>query len=402
MHLSEKYSWDSFLSSALAVFLLFTFNPLAVHAIGAGWSFFSAFIFLALSVRLFYFCTIKARGILFVWWYLFLVLAIYVFLNKETPSWFGISFIIYALIINESQEFIHDSFIWIRKIFSTLACLSFVAFILITFGLQPSSTFQPLGEGKQAMDLHYDNYYWISVVLSNQYFDVYGLRLHRLHMLFDEPGMVGTLSALLLASSLSANLKDKHNAVFLISGFLSFSFSFYVLISLYFLARLASFGKTSKYVALGAFIVFSFFLSVNIFEGLQNSHTERFVLNKDLSELDNRTLGPIDDKFWSVCQSTYNCMFGFGAGIAKDIDSNGSSFKYGVIDYGYFFLFSAVLILTLSLLSRYGLRYEFIPIATPLGLLYFANFYQRPVYFNAFLFLFFAFPLLRHNMRSPD
>ena len=62
--------------------------------------------------------------------------------------------------------------------------------------------------------------------------------IYRFNSIFDEPGVVGTLSALMLLIRPVFDRRNKENIIFLIAGILSFSLAFWVLITLVFLINL--------------------------------------------------------------------------------------------------------------------------------------------------------------------
>lgn len=113
------------------------------------------------------------------------------------------------------------------KAFTTIYCiiigLALVSWLLLLLGLNsPIGTVMPLNSN----DFEYYTVYPIFLVTSN-FFDIE--TMFRFAGSFDEPGMVGTFSALLLFAN-SFSFKNWKTYVLLLSGIASFSLYFYVVL----------------------------------------------------------------------------------------------------------------------------------------------------------------------------
>jgi hypothetical protein len=195
---------------------------------------------------------------------------------------------------------------------------------------------------------------------------------------YDESGVVGTVSALLLMIS-GFDLKKKINIPIFISGILSFSFAFYLIVLVY---GFTFFRLRNKIILTVVIIGF-----VTLFKG--NSLIDSYVFNR--FDIQNGKLAG-DDR---IADSNFNVWykhfsnssdFYFGLGEEEGLQHNvgGSSYKNLIVNYGIVFFVLINVLLVMYSYSKLHLKKEFYVYLFILLLVI----YQRPNITNYFyLFL---------------
>lgn len=193
---------------------------------------------------------------------------------------------------------------------------------------------------------------------------------------YDEPGVVGTITGIMLITN-RWNMRDWKNVVLLLSGIFTFSLYFYLLQFLYFLfyARLRY-----KIVVL--------LLLIGLFFSLQNDElVNKFLLTRldfsggDFSG-DNRTTASFDS-WYSNFLFTTNFWIGCGKGMANIVDAGGASYKHLIVDHGFIMFVVYMLSFLYLIWKNHSLSKNLLIIAVVL----FSLIYQRPFIFN-YLYLF--------------
>ena len=181
----------------------------------------------------------------------------------------NISFIIFSLILISvflssfflNQFTLHGAYPWISVVVVLMLCFllfdekihkntlkvfiniyalvsipSILMFFLLAAGVNLEWEYlEPYSKAKQSTGVYYREYFGM-VVLSTQIFTLGSGELFRLCSVFPEPGVVGTVSALLLTVT-RFEIKNWKGVTLLVSGLLSFSLAFYVLAGLYLILK---------------------------------------------------------------------------------------------------------------------------------------------------------------------
>lgn len=149
--------------------------------------------------------------------------------------------------------------------------------------------------------------------------------------MFDEPGVVGTISAVLLIIS-RFDFKQKRNIVILISGIFSFSLFFYLICFISIIVQSPLKVKIVVVLFIGAIL---FLLRDN--EVVNTLIFSRFTMENDfISFVDNRNTTLFNDAYEQFKQSSAYWT-GMGVGTAMRVGEGGSSYKMLVMDYGMVF-----------------------------------------------------------------
>jgi hypothetical protein len=199
---------------------------------------------------------------------------------------------------------------------------------------------------------------------------------------YDEPGVIGTISAILLIVR-KFNLKEKINIPIFIAGLLSISFYFLLLFAIYILifAKL----KFKLVVAVIAIFFVTQYISNPL---LYDLVFKRFELTSDGGFAgDNR----ISDKYFETWYRSYkqssSYLFGLGRDMHLKYNPGGSSYVDIIIDRG--ILFFSVYVISFLLLGIKKLQLSKGLVVYAIVLL--SLLYQRPFIENVFyVFLLFA------------
>lgn len=295
---------------------------------------------------------------------------------------------IFLMLDNYKKIIIYD-------VFLNLLCIIFglglIIHLLLIFGIDlPHFTMNAPFVDKPVYRNYifnvYAQYYGISeaVILPN------GGSMDRFCSIFNEPGVVGTVSSLVLISR-GYSLKDKRNLILFLAGVFSLSFAFWIFCFGYFACKKK------------ALLVISLLFMVLIYSGLNNDSAlknvindriiNRVVLDKDTRKLagDNRNNQIFDLIYEDFLKNAPANQKLFGLGVEqynKEAVAKGaiaSSYKSLIIIYGFVFSLFYFLYLLFQIL-RFKDREVFI-----FGMFFLISHYQRPYTFSLdYWLIFFA------------
>jgi len=245
-----------------------------------------------------------------------------------TP-WFSVMVLISISFLMMGPVLWRRIFIVFLNIYVVVLVPGILMYVLIAIGVQlnwvPIESMHPF---KASSGLYYRQYPGM-VILSNQIFPFNTGELFRFSAVFDEPGVVGTVSAFLLAAT-KFNIKSLRGCILLVSGILSFSFAFIVLCFIYLVIR--------RFLYL--LVVFVCLAGVTglVSENLKNNELlERYLYAKiqgaiiDINSVDNRTNDEFEYKYNNFLTS--KAVF-FGARSIDVKREAGSSYKHLIYMYG--------------------------------------------------------------------
>ncbi|MCU5180753.1 polymerase [Bacillus toyonensis] len=288
----------------------------------------------------------------------------------------------FVLLINEIKLKIYDCFIKIIAISYIPAII--VAFLLL-LGIDLSwDNLISYSTSKS----NYRQYLWsanyaVYYGFSEQYFFSYGGSIDRICAMFNEPGVVGTVSALILISK-KLKLDRLYEKIILIAGILSLSMAFYTLIGLYLLIK----NKKHLILFFIAYILLFSFTPKDSY--LYNRILYRFEINSEGLAGNNRTnegfeyvykdfkAGNIKEQFLGIGEKEY-------FNKALNYKSEALSWKTFMVINGYFlFILHVLFFLYLSLKEKNKASIIF-------AVFYFMAIYQRPFDFSlGYWLIFFA------------
>lgn len=283
-----------------------------------------------------------------------------------------LTFLVFML-DNNVLRLILNNFINLYVIFMILPI---VMFFLISLGWKLEwVNLEPYSNAKQAAGVFYRQYFGM-VILNTQIFSFGMGELFRLSGVFPEPGVVGTLSALLL-TIMNYNLRKLRASIIFISGILSFSLTFYILSFIYLFVK--------KPVALIKFMILFLLLIYTLPLDLKENRLLKYYFFErveavlyDFESIDNREDDCFKAKYTDLLQSR-DILLGKGYKATIKLNCDTSSYKTFIYDYGMINFVILVFLYITIVLSRMT-RYSNIVTILPFLLVCIASSYQRPAF----------------------
>ncbi|MHC1779100.1 MAG: hypothetical protein AB9922_02550 [Bacteroidales bacterium] len=273
------------------------------------------------------------------------------------------------------DSFIKNVYYYFVIVYSVTITLSLISWILILTGTMPS-----LDILQSPFELREYIHYPFVVVQNNL------LEAVRFAGPFDEPGVVGTFSAIILCIQ-KFNFRDWKTVVVFVAGLFSLSMFFYAIAAIYGFIYLFFFRKKIMFMFLfiGSFAVFYYTTKEN--ELLYKTIWERFEWEKDSQRFkgDNR-ISDTGDAYYNSLKGSAEFYWGVDD-ITKfwNYAKGASSYKAVIANNGVIF-FSLYLFFFISL--AYSYRKDFPSLALFIFIL-FMNTYQRPdIYGITIMFLY--------------
>lgn len=270
-------------------------------------------------------------------------------------------------------KYVYKSFV---KIYAIALIPSLIVYFLVTW-LEidiPSKTIQPLNSLKM---VYYESYYFMVNANTGIPWDLY-----RFCAYFDEPGVVGTISGVLLLVN-KIDLRKWYNWPILLSGIFSFSLFFYALLVIYFIIWGRFWGRVT---VIALILVAVLYVSLMDDSVVNNLILSRLELEDGWFSGDNRTVTGFDSFYANFVRSD-RLWFGYGGGYSAEVvDVGGFSYKDLIVDYGIILFISYVVGMVLLLWDKCKKSKNFL-----LAIILFAAImYQRPMVssiLGVFLFL---------------
>ena len=210
--------------------------------------------------------------------------------------------------------------------------------------------------------------------------------------IYDEAGLVGTVSALLLIARKFEIKKDKKCRWLLLFNIISFSLAGYLLIAIYFFVKWIRKGQWKLCVGIIA--------GIAVLYGFLNMHTSNTLINNLQSRIEITTTGIslINNRETSVFEkgyqeftnaSLYRRIMGYGRGASSQnrYMSGSSSYKCVVYDYGYWGFFLMMLIITYCYFRQERGKKVDVWELISFYAVFLVSIYQRPAIMYAYYFI---------------
>lgn len=208
-----------------------------------------------------------------------------------------------------------------------------------------------------------------------------GSNAFRFYSMFDEPGVLGTLSAFILFAN-KYNFRDLKNVIILLGAIFSFSLAFYMISFLgYMFYAIKSFRKFCSSVI---FLILLTFITYNLLKenlAFQYSIINRFQTS-NVENMESRT-GYKASLFYKKFWATSDAVLGIGDDRMRNEGlKEGQSYKLFVIEYGWLSIV-CLLFMYMTLAGKFN------GAVIMLFILYCLSFLQRPFAFTIWQILLF-------------
>jgi hypothetical protein len=217
-----------------------------------------------------------------------------------------------------------DSFF---RVLSFILVPSLIIWFLIFFDLQVDYSKVYVESGEKSWNLQFYRYYPGSIFLDHLIYSFNSVFISRLQGVFDEPGYLGTISALYLCAR-NLKLTCRTSKLFFVVGCLSLSLAFYFIILAYYLLNcLFNFKVKSMLIALCfALIAISAVPTSTMSELPLISRVYNNIEN--IENIDNRTNTVFEDAFNDYVEGPVSTlMFGLGNAAHTQLGVGLSSVK---------------------------------------------------------------------------
>lgn len=323
----------------------------------------------------------------FVFIVLFFVFLIFSLRPGGTPPWFNyysfFSLLILLLPINK----ILDVAARFRILFAFSLIPGIFVYVLLLAGFDlPYTVLEAHNELKESLGIFYRDY-GVTLALSHLILEIGNSTIIRFSGIYDEPGLLGTISALFLLAD-RFNMKSKINIILLISGVISVSLVFYIF-------TIVGFLMQSNKKVIG--IIFIIVLGVGVYNTpiYDNYLAKRFeTSSSDGVIADNRVSDCFKAEYEKFASSDSEVqLLGEGNNAHLSTMCDVSSYKMYIYDYGYI----GILVIAIALIIQYtypllvtGNIFRYIKSFLFFVFCFFISYYQRPVLFNlAFCLIFY-------------
>jgi len=323
----------------------------------------------------------------FVFIVLFFVFLIFSLRPGGTPPWFNyysfFSLLILLLPINK----ILDVAARFRILFAFSLIPGIFVYVLLLAGFDlPYTVLEAHNELKESLGIFYRDY-GVTLALSHLILEIGNSTIIRFSGIYDEPGLLGTISALFLLAD-RFNMKSKINIILLISGVISVSLVFYIF-------TIVGFLMQSNKKVIG--IIFIIVLGVGVYNTpiYDNYLAKRFeTSSSDGVIADNRVSDCFKAEYEKFASSDSEVqLLGEGNNAHLSTMCDVSSYKMYIYDYGYI----GILVIAIALIIQYtypllvtGNIFRYIKSSLFFVFCFFISYYQRPVLFNlAFCLIFY-------------
>lgn len=238
---------------------------------------------------------------------------------------------------------------------------------------------------------HYYRDYMFMVVLNTQIYPTEMGEMFRFSAIYNEPGVVGTVSALLLAAT-NFRLSSWKSKALLLSGILSFSLAFFAIIGIYLLLR-----QPKKILIILTMIIFLFLLFDKHIQ--ENKLINAYVLDRlslvinDTGSANNRSSDAFNQHY-SEFLSSDSVLVGRGLSAVRELQLGVSVYNILIYEYGVigFFLICLMYFLILYVKSKNFLLLFLLSL--PFLIVFSLSIYQRPAALSVWMLIIFIGAIL--------
>lgn len=281
------------------------------------------------------------------------------------------------------KELLCKGFANFIKLFAIFISISLFIYLLVAI-LQiylPHSKIAPINTLKAEEGFLYDRYFFLLIDPTERGF------LTRFYGLYDEPGVVGTISSVILVSNKYAFKKNKFLIPVFLAGFFSFSLFFYAITIICVLVNLR---KGNFAYVLVSFAIIVYVLS--FIPGVDILVYNRFLIEDGVWLGNSRSTGDYDLWFHNFIR-TSDAWLGLGPGANLLYNKGGASYKDLIVNYGLLmfglYIFS---LFVLIIRSKSSFRDVIVALVIIMGYVF-----QRPFITDVFMVLSFLYILFNKD-----
>ncbi len=298
-----------------------------------------------------------------------------------------LSILTFSLLPDQNKTLAFEKF---KTILSLILAVSLVEYPMIILGLIHSiGNIEPFSEIKISRGQFYINYIF-NIVLNDQHLLISGFSFFRFSSIFDEPGLIGSISAILFFSypdNKRAKSQTIEKSIFLISVILSFSLGGYLL---FIIGTLINFilgeskNKIKKMIILVAFICIGL-VSLSSTEGGKAYITDRIWSKNNITlNKNNRVDDNFDKEYYTIYDSPIDFLIGKGKDAHTRTGFDVSSYKGFIYNYGLVGISLIIIIFLYILITK---KVTIGAYVIPILLL--INSFQRPIEFIFYYYFIF-------------
>ena len=314
-----------------------------------------------------------------------IVYALSFIVNHQLPSTSLLIFMLYGTsYLLMSDDIKQQTFSMFVKVFAVILALGIMEYVFYLQGM-----YIPIGlahrDSRDAYDLIQGLF---------NFFSLYMEGVTRFQSLAEEPGLIGTLCALLLFV-VDRRKHRKAFWIFIVAGVLTFSLAFYVLFALY----LISLMRSRKGIVLGLLCILTLVVTLKILE--ETDTVQHFMGRIEMGkDADNRTSDRFDKHFNEMINSS-DVWFGKGCQSLKYLqlydggNAGGRVLFYQIGVVGMALLF---FIYTYLLLRKKGINI----ISVFFIVAFWASFYQRETISVPYNIIVFFTPMANKSLREKE
>lgn len=295
---------------------------------------------------------------------------------------FNISFAIFPFV---DKDYAYSTYSWFRKSLAVFLSISLIVWALVLSGVDvPYRIIEPLNTLKP-----YDYTQYPFLVIANELLSAF-----RFFGPFDEPGVMGTICAIILYVE-KYNLRDPFNIPLLIAGLCTFSMFFILATIIYLSLKVIKKPQYVFLIALSIITFYHFTKDNDVFQELIYDRLEFDSSSKSFSG-DNRAT----DDFKAYYNSIKGTSTYFFGADQKTIDrfSGNAGYRNAVIKYGFIFCFLYLIwFFYYAKVNRLRGRNMIIFIILMLTVLY-----QRPGFLDPVYIFLFSEYIKIHSLKKKD
>nr|AXY99768.1 wzy [Proteus vulgaris] len=275
-----------------------------------------------------------------------------------------------------------NAFRYFRFVLSLILLISLIQYpFIVARYISPLNELIPFSEIKQERNQFYFNYIF-NIILNDQFLNFFNYSFFRFSSIFDEPGLLGTISAILLFTYQSNESKKLEKFIFLLSLVLSFSLGGYLLFIIGVLIKLMLNFDIKRLILFFSLLTIFTSILANT-DGGRRYITDR-ILNTKQPITQTREDSSFSYKFnEKILSNGYYLTIGLGKDAHLKTGDDVSSYKGFIYNYG---VFGLTLLLSVLILIAYindNINKQSVIILS----LIFINFYQRPIEFNVYYYI---------------